>query len=148
MKFRDKMIRFMYGRNGMDALGQALFYVYLILFCINLFVQSGILSMLATVVAVYMLFRMFSKNVNARRAENIKYWNFKTNFSQKCKKVPVLKSIGGFFGKLNIRIQNFGKKSYRTCPSCRAELCLPHRRGKHTAHCPRCGNDFSVRILF
>ena len=40
MKFAEKIMRFMYGRNGMDALNHALFYTYLVLWIVSLFVRS------------------------------------------------------------------------------------------------------------
>ena len=147
MKFAEKFMRFMYGRNGMDALNHALFYTYLILWILSLFVRSAILSGLCTVAALYMLFRFFSRNLDARRRENMAWWNFKTKVSAKCARVPVLKSIGAFFKKLGIRAKNLPTKRYRTCPHCKAELCLPRRTGKHTVRCPRCTKEFGVRII-
>ena len=102
MKFAEKIMRFMYGRNGMDALNHALFYTYLVLWIVSLFVRSAILSGLCTVCAVWMLFRCFSRNLEARRRENMTWWNFKTKITGKCKKVPVLKNIGAFFKKISI----------------------------------------------
>ena len=147
MKFAEKIMRFMYGRCGMDALNHALFYTYLALWFVSLFVRSGILSGLSLFCAVWMLFRCFSRNLDARRRENMAWWNFKTKVSEKCKKVPVLKSIGAFFKKLSVRAKNLPTKRYRTCPNCKAELCLPRRTGKHTVRCPRCSKEFGVRII-
>ena len=147
MKFTEKLMRFLSGRNGMDALNNALFYAYLILFVLNLFAKSAILSTLGTFCAVWMLFRCFSRNIGARRAENMAYWNFKTKLSAKCADKPVLRKITAFFKRLTTRAKNLPTKRYRTCPHCRAELCLPRRRGKHTVRCPRCAKEFGVTIL-
>lgn len=147
MKFAEKIMRFMYGRNGMDALNHALFYAYLILWILSLFIRSTVLSVLCTVCAVWMLFRCFSRNLDARRKENMVWWNFKTKVSQKCSNTPILKQIAAFFKKLGIRAKNLPTKRYRTCPHCHAELCLPRRTGKHTVRCPRCAKEFSVRIV-
>ena len=106
MKFAEKIMRFMYGRNGMDALNHALFYTYLVLWILSLFVRSAVLSGLCTVAALYMLFRCFSRNLDARRRENMAWWNFKTKVSAKCARVPVLKSIGVFFKKLAFWVRN------------------------------------------
>ena len=147
MKFAEKLMRFMYGRNGMDALNHALFYTYLVLWILSLFVRSAVFSGLSTFCAVWMLFRCFSRNLEARRRENMMWWNFKTKVSQKCAKTPVLKQISAWAKKLTVRAKNLPTKRYRTCPNCRAELCLPRRTGKHTVRCPRCAKEFGVRII-
>ena len=148
MKFSERIMRFMYGRNGMDALNQALFYIYLVLWILSLFVRSTVLSGLCTIAALYMLFRFFSRNLDARRRENMAWWNFRTKAAQKFSGTPVLKPIAAFFKKIGIRVKNLPTKRYRTCPHCRAELCLPRRTGKHTVRCPRCTKEFGVRIVF
>ena len=147
MKFAEKIMRFMYGRNGMDALNHALFKLYFAAFIVNLFFASRVLSGICTAAALYMLFRCFSRNLDARRRENMAWWNFKTKFDAKCAKTPILKQIAAFFKKVGIRAKNLPTKRYRTCPSCRAELCLPRRTGKHTVRCPRCTKEFGVRII-
>ena len=140
-------MRFMYGRNGMDALNHALFKLYFVVFIVNLFFANKVLSGICTAAALYMLFRCFSRNLDARRRENMAWWNFKTKVSQKFAKTPVLKQIAAFWKKLSIRVKNLPTKRYRTCPGCRAELCLPRRTGKHTVRCPRCRKEFGVRII-
>ena len=148
MKFAEKFMRFMYGRNGMDALNQSLFYTYFALWIVNLFARSAIVSGLCTFCAVWMLFRFFSRNLDARRRENMKWWNIKTKVAAKCAKTPILKTVAAFFKKLTVRAKNLPTKRYRTCPHCKAELCLPRRTGKHTVRCPRCTKEFGVRIVF
>ena len=148
MKLAEKLMRFMYGRNGMDALNHALFWLYIILWAVNLFAQNTVISLLCTAAAVWMLFRCFSKNLPARRAENMKYWNFKTQVQSKTQNIAIVRSLGAWWKKVCIRTKNIGTKRYRTCPGCHAELCLPRKTGKHTVRCPRCGNSFSVNIVF
>ncbi len=132
--FRNKLISFMYGRYGMDALYGALLTVSVVLAVINLFVHSGILSAIGTVLLVYAVFRCFSKNHAARRKENdlwLKVW------------IPV----GKWFGGMIIRLRDIRTKRYRRCPSCKATLRLPIKRGKHYVKCPKCRAEFSVRIV-
>ena len=147
MKWMEKIRRFMYGRNGMDALNHALFWVYLALWFINLFFGSRLLWLLCTAAAVWLLFRCFSRNLPARRAENMKYWNLKTDIETKMQNVALFRKLGAFFKKLGSRLKHIGSRRYRTCPHCRAELCLPRRTGKHTVKCPRCGKEFGVTIV-
>ena len=81
-KFRCAVARFMYGRNGMDQMNQALLRGYLVIVTRSI-VLSRIFDLLITVMAVYLLFRMFSKNLPKRREENQKFmsWVWKTRNS-------------------------------------------------------------------
>ena len=141
-KLKNALYRFMYGRYGTDNLSRAILWCYsgvLILYLI-LYVVFGftmgenalamtILHVCYFLVAgalVYLLiFRMFSRNIAKRRAENEKF----------C----------GFF-KLRKNIYRDRKTHvYRKCPKCRAVLRLPRSKGKHTVVCPRCKERFEVK---
>ncbi|MBQ9082790.1 MAG: hypothetical protein IJY28_04750 [Clostridia bacterium] len=132
--FRNKLISFMYGRYGMDALYGALLTVSVVLAVINIFADSWILSTVGTVVLVYAIFRCFSKNHAARRKENevwLKIWT----------------PVGKWFGGLIMRLRDIRTRRYRRCPSCKATLRLPIKRGKHYVKCPKCRAEFQVRIV-
>ena len=144
MSFRDKITSFMRGRYGFgygraDRINLCLICSYIILGIVNIFVRNIVATYIISAVSIgavaYLLFRMFSTNIPARRAEN-------DNFCL------VFRAIGGFF-KYNFRkIKDIGKARYRKCPNCGATLRLPKKSGKHTVCCPRCKNRFDVRILF
>lgn len=78
-KIGNSLARFMYGRNGVDQLGFVTLWAAIILDVVNLFVRNqvaySILSAVAMVLTVWMVFRMFSKNLSKRRAENAAYMN-------------------------------------------------------------------------
>ncbi len=131
MKFRDRVARFMVGRNGVDQLNRALLWVYLILAIIGMFLE--IFTLLALAVMIFLFWRTFSKNIYKRQAENRKYltivWKFK-NF-------------------LNLQRRKFSERKthrYRRCPFCKATVRLPYKKGKHTVCCPKCKKDFQVKI--
>ena len=67
---REKFIRFMNGRNGMDELARAESWVVMILLVASIFTRSAILDILAIGLMIHMYFRVFSRNVNKRYAEN------------------------------------------------------------------------------
>ena len=75
--FRNKLINFMRGRYGIDEYGKFLFFSYLVLTVLiavaDVFV-NGLAILIArslmSVLAVYTIFRMFSRNVYKRRKEN------------------------------------------------------------------------------
>ena len=132
MNFRYRLMQFMMGRYGTDKLNTVLFVIALILSFSNLFIRSIILQMLIYLIMVYGFFRMFSRNTQARRREN--QW-----FAEK---------INFFKRKRDFYKQRKADKFhvYKKCPNCKAILRLPHRVGKHTTSCPKCGKEFKVKV--
>lgn len=132
-KIKNALYRFMYGRYGSDNLNKALLWVYVALVLLNmvlsLFVESPwyylIYNVASMALAVYIIFRMFSRNIAKRRRENEKYL--------------------GFFKLMKNRFRDRKTHVYKKCPRCGAVLRLPRARGKHTVCCPRCSNRFGVR---
>jgi predicted RNA-binding Zn-ribbon protein involved in translation (DUF1610 family) len=129
----QKLRAFMYGRYGMDQLNIALLVIYTVLILINFFTDSVILFAFELAVLAWELFRFFSRKVYVRQKENAVFMKAWT---------PVKKwFISGY-----IRFKERDVYKYRKCPNCKATLRLPNRKGKHTTKCPRCGNEFEVRI--
>ena len=71
------MARFMYGRNGADQLCWALFIAELVLSLLPALVPgqafAAFIHYTTLFLCVYLLFRMFSRNLEKRRAENAKF---------------------------------------------------------------------------
>ncbi len=124
----------MYGRYGADRLtmGQS---VLLIVFGIaSLFVRgvgARILWVAQTMLLFWMLFRMFSRNIPKRRAEDARF----------------AKIMGSLSKKLSFFKQRFSDRAHKyfRCPKCRARLRVPRGRGVITVTCPRCGNRFDKK---
>ncbi|MBL4933188.1 hypothetical protein [Clostridium paridis] len=133
--FKNKLIRFMYGRYGTDQLYIALVIASFVLMLINSFIHSNILSIFIWVVLIFTFYRSFSKNIYKRRRENqmfLKIWSpIKAKSS-----LPIR------------RLKEFKTHRYRKCPHCKKVLRLPRKAGNHTVNCPVCHKDFKVRILF
>lgn len=125
----------MYGRYGIDSLYYALFALYIILLVINLVHKTLAVSIIMTVVMVVWLFRVMSKNHAARRKENEIY-------------LKISRPIRAFFTTNFRRIKDIRSKRYRTCKKCKAVVRLPIKKGSHTVRCPKCHNEFKVKILF
>ena len=109
-KFRCAVARFMYGRNGMDQMNQALLRGYLVILVaqlifglLRLWIPARICESLLWVLMVFILFRMFSKNLTKRRADK-EHKYFTCRCGAICR-VPVGK------GKIVI-----------TCPKCGAKI--------------------------
>ncbi len=128
-KIRCALARFMYGRNGIDQLGRVTLYGIVALCVVRMFVQRvpiavSILSFAETVLWVVLLCRMFSKNLDKRRAENAKFmawWEPKRNELR---------------GARARRADTAHK--YVRC-SCGTYCRVPRNVGKVELTCPKCG---------
>lgn len=134
MKFKDKLMRFMYGRYGNDKLNTALTVLFFVVWFINLFARTYTLYGVTLAILVWQIFRMMSRNTAARQRENGVYLKIRG------------KIISGA-RMFCTRIKDIRTFRYRRCPDCRATLRLPRRRGKHTVRCPKCGKEFPVNII-
>ncbi len=131
--WRERLYSFMIGRNGADALSRGLLMLYLIVCVLNLFLRSYIVYALGYAIIIYSLFRMFSRNLPARRRENAWYLRVKGK-------------VTGFFKLQKNKWRDRKTHAYRKCPACKSVLRLPRQKGKHTVNCPRCHNRFQVKI--
>ena len=71
-KFKESLIRFMYGRNGSDNLGRLCMWGGLAVLIVASATGIGLLTYIAFAMYFYSLFRIFSRNVEKRRQENQK----------------------------------------------------------------------------
>lgn len=162
-KWMEKLARFLMGRNGPDSLYTAILVTELVLMAVNLFLGSWIVSLLIWALLFWGIFRIFSRNLSARRKENaawVKIWK-KITFG----KGPVRNyggygsygngGYGGAYGQTYSPPPKPPKKKklktdrdhcFRICPQCKANIRLPKQRGKHTVVCPRCRCRFEVKI--
>ncbi len=140
---REKIQRFMWGRYGNDRFNQFLMIVAIVLWLLSLFV-SGSFYTLAVAVMVYAYFRMFSKNIAKRAAENqwylrheMKVRNFWAN----------KKSQGAFAKRRNRGSYTQADQTHRIfkCPNCKQKICVPRDRGKIAITCRKCGKEFVRR---
>jgi hypothetical protein len=117
----------MAGRYGPDHLNAAVLIVALLISIVSRFFTPLIyLSYLLLILAV---FRMLSRNIRKRRAENDTFLRFWWPVRQKCKAF--------FSGLKNGRSHKFFK-----CPSCSNLLRVPRGKGRISITCPKCGERF------
>jgi hypothetical protein len=132
-KFKNKLIGFLYGRYGNDTLNKvltAIYLIWLIVFTVvDVLVKSIIFSIIGWSISLalffWVIFRMMSRNIYARRRENDKF----------C----------GFFKLRRNKFRDRKTHVYRKCKSCKAVLRLPKAKGKHFVVCPKCKSRFEVR---
>ena len=76
-KLRNALSRFMYGRNGVDALNWALVVLEVVLSLLSSFIHvrgvSQALYFVSTALRFVVLLRIFSRNLARRQAENAKF---------------------------------------------------------------------------
>lgn len=129
---REKLARFMYGRNGVDHFSRFLIYAALVCILLDILLGGGIFYGLGLALMIYGYFRVFSKNVGKRRAENARYFQLRNKF---------------VYGFRNWRERRKQSKDYCffRCPSCRAMLRVPRGKGRIRVTCRKCGNAFEKR---
>ena len=127
MKFIDKLRRFMIGRYGIDDLYNFLFRLYLILFLIDVFINSKILTIIELIIVIIMFYRFLSKNIYTRQKENKEYLKLKKK---------VLKPFNTI--KRNYKDRDY--YVYKKCKYCKTtlKLPLPKKRGIQYVKCPKC----------
>ena len=133
-KLRNALSRFMYGRNGVDALSWALFGLELLLSIIGSLVRgqaaSAALYFATTVLMFVILLRMLSRNLTQRRAENARVLSWVS---------PALNNVRG----AQARRADTAHK-YARC-SCGAWCRVPRGVGKVELTCPKCGRKKIIK---
>ncbi len=129
---REKLARFMVGRNGSDQLSRFVSIVACVALVISMFMDTDArmaIWFLAILGVIYVYFRVFSRNVYKRRAENEKYLRATAN-------------IRGYFKGLRERWRQRRDYRFFRCPSCRTMLRVPRGKGKIKVVCRKCGTSF------
>ena len=137
-RLQNTVRRFMVGRYGTDGLNRFLAVTYLVLWVLSRCFSRGwvgfALSAVATAVFVWFVFRTLSRNIPRRQAENQWFygWWYPTREWLRHQKD---------------RIRDVKVCRYRRCPTCRAWLRLPIKKGRRTVTCSRCHTPFKAFFL-
>lgn len=130
-RLSSALARFMYGRNGADQLGNAMLVLYLVFWLLEVLLArwalaAGILGWVSLLLAVVIIFRIFSRNLPRRRAENqwfLHWW------------LPLKGRLRGARERRQDR-----EHRYFTCKSCGTICRVPAGKGKIEITCPKCGS--------
>ena len=129
---KEKFIRFMQGRYGVDQLSKFILILGLVFVVISALFNNA-LSLLTYIVGwvmvIYCYFRIFSRNIPKRYAENQAY-------------LAKTYKIRTFFGKQKNIWQQRKTHHIYTCPSCKQKIRIPKGKGKIEVRCPKCGTTF------
>ena len=132
MNWRDRFNRFMYGRYGQDDLSRFLLIVALVLLIANLVFRLPGTGMAVLLLLGYNYFRMFSRNVPARYAENQKFLQMKDR-------------VLGFFRGKKDRAEDLKENHIYRCPKCGQKIRIPRGKGMVEITCPKCRGTFIRR---
>lgn len=125
---REKIMRFMQGRYGNDRLGQVMLVAALICMVLSLF-RIPFISTVGLVVLILTYYRMFSRQIGKRTAENQKYlaleWKLRARLQKRKQAVA----------------QSRTHRIFR-CPKCRQKIRVPRHRGRIAISCRKCGTEF------
>lgn len=126
---RQKLQRFMMGRYGGDQLGQIYTGASLVLLIVSMFTGWNLLYLAGLGLMIYETYRMMSRNIEKRYAENQKFatWRYKRVIERNKRKEH----------RKQRKIYHFYK-----CPSCSQKVRVPKGKGKICITCPKCKTEF------
>ena len=141
-KIKQSLWNFMSGRNGADRLGLTLLWTGLILYILGTLIGTAsgtfwlllgsLLNLAGFACYILCIFRMFSRNLPKRQAENRR---FEASYARSKTQLRQAKK----------RFKNRKQYKYFRCPSCKAWLRLPRGKGVVTVTCSRCHTSFTQK---
>lgn len=125
---REKIMRFMQGRYGNDRLGQVMLVVAFACMVLSL-LRIPFVSFVGLAVLILTYYRMFSRQIGKRAAENQKYMQLEWKVRAKLQK------------RKQALAQSRTHRIFR-CPECRQKIRVPRHRGRIAISCRKCGAEF------
>lgn len=131
---KEKFIKFMEGRYGVDGFARFTMRVALVCIVASVFFRNGsttgaILNTVGLAAIIYTYFRMLSRNIQKRYAENQKYLSMTAKIRQ-------------WFRKEKNMMEQRKTHHIYTCPSCGQKIRIPRGKGKIEIDCPKCHTKF------
>ena len=121
----------MYGRYGSDQLSFFLLLLYVLLILLSGLPHMEVLSWVALAVLLWDLYRMFSRRIDRRRAENARFLELAG---------PAIRWF-----RMRRTIHRDKDHRYFKCPNCGQYLRVPRGKGRITVSCRNCGASFEQR---
>lgn len=126
---KERMQRFMAGRYGNDQLNQFIFIVAIISMVLEIITRQSLFYTLTLVLLILAYVRVFSRNINKRYEENMKFLQKKDAILNKFRKQKYYAAQ-----RRNYHIY--------TCPQCKQRIRIPKGKGKISITCPKCRTSF------
>ena len=136
---KEKFMKFMQGRYGVDGFARFTMGVALVCIVVSVFFQKGstagaLLNTLVLAAIIYTYFRILSRNVSKRYAENQKYLSMTSKLRQS-------------FNREKSMMQQRKTHHIYTCPGCGQKIRIPRGSGKKVEiDCPKCHTKFIKKI--
>lgn len=124
--------RFLYGRYGVDQLSVFILILYIALTVLNIFIQWPYMFYLYILLLILCYFRIFSRNIYKRRAENQKFMKY-------------YGPVKNWFKDKKERFRDRKTHKYFKCPHCGQRLRVPKGKGEITITCKKCSTKFDAR---
>ena len=128
---RNFFNRLMYGRYGSDMLSLFLVTASLVLWIISGLVKVQVISTILWVISyaalIFSIFRMFSRNLYKRQAENQKWLQARSRRRSAASAAKARRADT--------------EHKYFTCRQCKAICRVPVGKGKVIITCPKCGAE-------
>ena len=126
---KERMQRFMAGRYGNDQLNQFIFIVAIISTVLEIITRQSLFYTLTLVLLILAYVRVFSRNINKRYEENMKFLQKKDAILNKFRRQKYYAAQ-----RRNFHIY--------TCPQCKQKIRIPKGKGKISITCPKCRTSF------
>ena len=126
---RNFLRNLMVGRYGPDHLNIAMIVISLVISLLASIIGFAPLVYVSYIILALALFRMLSRNISRRRAENdrfIRYW------------WPIRTKVRRSLANIKHRKTH----KFIKCQGCRNTLRVPKGKGKLQITCPKCGERF------
>lgn len=130
--FMKWLQNFMRGRYGVDQLNFFLLILAIVIMVVATIFQIPFVSWISVFLLVLSYFRMFSRNVYKRSAENTKY-------------LRMVYPISSRFKNLKKRWNDRKTHKYLKCPNCKQQMRVPKGKGEITVTCPKCHTKFDAK---
>lgn len=129
----QKLRQFMCGRYGGDQLCIGLFVLAILCQIVYVFTRFWPLYLLSIVLYGIDIFRILSRNIPKRQAENRKFMN-------------IIWKVKNFW--VSIKSDFEEAKTYKRfkCPQCGQKIRIPRGRGKVEICCPKCSTRFIKKV--
>lgn len=126
---KERFRRFMTGRYGVDGLSKFMMGAVFTGLIISLFWNNWVLNLIVWVLLIWTYFRMFSRNIQKRYQENVKFYNLKNKILGKTGRASSTDKAHKVF----------------LCPDCKQKIRVPKGKGKIAITCPKCRKEFIKR---